>query len=120
MTSNLSQLTVELMQFHGTEHIYKHSFDLIHYTDGIKYLAEKADCYWLIDLVASYQVEEKVKDEEFQVYHLEVKSDKTAVVTITDGNDNLLALQKIEFTDFPLPEIKIWCVDKILLLPNEY
>ncbi len=120
MKSNLSKLTVELMQFNGTEHIYKHAFGIIHYTDGVKYLAENANCYWLIDIVASYQAEEKVKDEPFQVYHLEVRSDKTAVITITDGNDNLLALQKLEFTDFPLPEIKVWCINKVLMLPGEY
>ena len=120
MTSNLSQLTVELMQFHGTEHIYKHSFDLIHYTDGIKYLAEKADCYWLIDLIESYQFLHRYLKEVFQVYELKVNDDKSAIITITDGNNHILDTQEIEFTDFPLPEIKVWVVDKILLLPNEY
>ncbi|MCK5742546.1 MAG: hypothetical protein KAH48_10030 [Chlorobi bacterium] len=117
---NISELTVGLQEFHGTELWYKHQTSLIHYTDGIKYLAENADCYWLIDLVASYQVENRVKNEPFQVFHLKVNENKTAKITISDGNDNILAVQEIEYSDFPLPEITVWCVDKIMLLPGEY
>ncbi len=40
----------ELEQFYGTEKWYRHFTGLV-YTDGIKYLAENAGAYWLIDLV---------------------------------------------------------------------
>ena len=120
MTSK-SNLAVELQEFHGTENYYKHSLiKNIHYTDGVKYMAETADAFWLIDIVVSYQTESKIRDQHFQVYSLKVNDDRTAKVTITDGNDNVLASQEIEFTDFPIDEISIWCVDGIILLPSEY
>lgn len=108
------------MQFNGTENYYKHELFNIKYTDGIKYLAEVADCYWLIDLVASYQYEPKFKDERFMVYHLKVNKDLSATVKISDGDENILGMQDIEYTDFPLSEIKLWFVDGILILPSEY
>jgi hypothetical protein len=105
--------------FTGTEHYYSYYFG-IKFTDGVKYLAEACEAFWLIDIVASYQTDPKIKNEGFQVYKLKVNEDKSAVVEISDGNDNILATQEIEFTDFPLDEISLWCIDKICILPSEY
>lgn len=105
--------------FTGTEHYYKHPFGIT-FTDGCKFLADSAESYWLLDLVASYQYEPKVKDEEFQVFKLKVNDDKSALVEISDGNHNILMTQEIEYTDFPLSEIELWCIDKICILPSEY
>jgi hypothetical protein len=115
-TSN--QIKEELNQFCGTEHYYKHLFGIV-YTDGIRFLAEECQCYWLIDLVASYQSDVKVKKEEFQVYKLTVNPDHSAIVEITDGNYNIIAQQFVEFTDFPLDEITLWCSNQVLYLPSE-
>lgn len=109
----------ELAQFHGTENYYKHQMGFI-YTDGIKFLAEATESYWFLDIVGSYQFEKKIKQEEFQVYHLKVNEDHTAEVIISDGNDNILGTQSIPYTDFPLDEIKIWLVSGTLMLPSEY
>jgi hypothetical protein len=38
----------------GTANDYRHWLGL-RYTDGIKTLAEGAECYWLMDAIASYQ-----------------------------------------------------------------
>ena len=104
--------------FTGTEHYYKHLGIMI--TDGVKYLAESCEAWWLVDLVASYQFSPEVKDEKFQVYRLKVNPDKSAIVEISDGNNHILMIQEIEYTDFPLDKIEIWCIDKICLLPSEY
>ncbi len=108
-----------LVYFTGTGNYYKHMFGIM-YTDGVQYLAESADAYWLIDLVASYQFDMKVKKEEFQVYKLKVNPDKTAIVEISDGNDNIIATQKILYTDFPLDEITLWFSNKVCYLPSEH
>ena len=113
------EILENLPYFTGTEHYYLHLFG-VKYTDGVKYLAESCECFWLIDLISSYQADPKIKNEEFQVFKLKVNPDKTATVEISDGNHNILATQDIEFTDFPLPEIEIWCIDKIAILPSEY
>lgn len=115
---SVEEIQNNLPYFTGTEHYYQYNFG-IKLTDGVKYLADSCDCYWLLDIVASYQVDEKIKNEEFQVYKLNVK-DNSAVLEITDGNYNILATQEIEYTDFPLDEITIWFTDDVILLPSEY
>jgi hypothetical protein len=114
-----SEIINELNQFCGTEHYYRHLFGIV-YTDGVKFLAEECQCYWLIDLVASYQSDSKVKLEEFQVYKLTVNVDHSAVVEITDGNYNIIQTQDLEFTDFPLPEVTLWFTNNVLYLPSEH
>ena len=43
----------DLSQFIGTENYYRHWTGHGVYTDGVKYLAEKAGAYWLIDAILS-------------------------------------------------------------------
>lgn len=113
------ELLISLQCFTGTEHYYKHPFG-IKFTDGVKYLADECQCYWLLDIVASYQFDINVKNEDFQVFKLKVNEDHSALVEISDGNHNILMTQEIEYTDFPLQEIELWCIDKICILPSEY
>jgi hypothetical protein len=114
---DLRNIKSHLTGFTGTEHYYKS--DCIQYTDGVKYLAEVCQCYWLIDIVSSYQYHKIIKQEPFQVYKLTVKDEK-GHLEISEGNDIVLATQEIEYTDFPLSEMTLWCIDKILILPSEY
>lgn len=46
---------LDLSPFTGTEHWYKHWLGGLLYTDGVKYVADQAGAYWLIDAIASYQ-----------------------------------------------------------------
>ena len=119
-----TQLEHELDMFNGTEHWYPHFIPGILFTDGIKYLADKAKAYWFIDIIASYQGEEKVKNEMFQVWILKVNDDRTAMVTCEDGNGHIVASQKLSYTDFPLKEYKVYLVNdgqnKVILLTGEY
>lgn len=95
-------------------------------SQGAKYLCDKANCYWLVDAIASHTA--KNQQEEFQVWTLTVKDNK-AVLKGTDGNSKTLETQKISFTDFPLDEIKLYCIlgsldgvtpEWIIQLPSEY
>jgi len=105
----------ELSQFTGTEHYYNHWLG-IKLTDGVKYLAERAKAYWLIDAIASYH-----RKEPFQVWELKVLPSKEAVLTMVEDSDQpVLVKQDIPFTDFPLTGIKLYLIDSILLLPSEY
>ena len=122
-TSSDKQQKVQsgLAQFHGTENWYKHWLGLL-YTDGIKYLAEEAKCYWLIDAIASYQTKKFLQDEElrdFQIWRLEVKDNAGTLICERD-TDNEVLTQKIPYTNFPLAEIKLYLSQKVLMLPSEY
>ena len=36
------------------------------------------------------------------------------------GNDNVVFTKKIEFTDFPMDEVKLNCTGGVIMLPSEY
>jgi hypothetical protein len=123
-----NNLEYELSCFCGTEeyHRWNSIFRRHVLTDGVKYLADQAGAYWLMDLIASYQCEAHMRRNTFQCWVLKVdlKTQK-AVVTCDNGNGKILAEQKIEYTDFPLEEIKLYMIDDggqyaVILLPNEY
>ena len=89
------------------------------YTDGIKYLAEHAECYWLLDFIFSNQMLKAIKAEEFQVWTLKKEGSK-ATITVGDGNDNIVKTFKIPYTSFPLEEYTIWMIQGRLILKSEY
>lgn len=112
----------DLAEFTGTEQCYRHPiFKSTLYTDGVKYVAERAGAYWFIDEIAFHQSHPLVKNEEFQVWTLTVNlKESTALLTCDDGNGHIIYTKQIGYTDFPLDEIKILVTDKVILLPGEY
>lgn len=111
----------DLGQFTGTETWHRHGLnrDLL-YTDGVKFLADRAGAYWLVDEIAIAQRIPKVARQTFQVWTLKVDPQHHATLTCDDGNDNTIITIEIERTDFPLPEIKLYCTDNTILLTSEY
>ena len=123
------ELTANLAQFTGTEQYHRYWFGISHLTDGVKYLADTAKCYWLLDAIGSYQPELKRHPDErlqqMQFWTLKVNADKSVVLTcVADSGEPPVVTQQFEWTDFPLPEIQIWIgaegKTKIALLPSEY
>ena len=108
------------MHFTGTAQWFRYPlFRGYSYTEGVQYMAEHGGAYWLMDAIFSWQTAPEVKVEPFQSWTLTVK-DHSAVLTATDGNGRQIAQQEIEYTDFPLPKIKLFLTDHVLLLPSEY
>ena len=109
-----------LDQFTGTTGYYAHGLTRAKLTDGVHYLCNNADCYWLIDRIAYSQIEKPHSDhQDFQVWKLSVNDGQGSLIC-TDGNDGVLSEHHIDYTDFPLPEIAIWYQGGVLLLPSEY
>jgi hypothetical protein len=108
----------ELARFTGTEHYYEH-FTGFHYTEGIKYLADRLRCHWLIDLVGSYQPQ--LRNVPFQLWQIHVSQDQSALVTMAeDSGAPTLVSQQIRYTDFALPEFSFYCVERVVMLKSEY
>jgi len=111
----------DLRQFTGTENIYRHALvRRIRYTDGVQYLAEAGQAYWLLDAIACAQLEPEIAAEGFQLWTLTVHGDHSADLRCTDGDGNEIKLERIRFTDFPLKSISLYCTDNTVLLPSEY
>lgn len=123
MTTQNKQLDkADLRQFTGTEKWYRHwAARKILFTDGAKYVADTAGAYWLVDEIVFAQTgSKKVAAEHFQLWKLAVQPDHTATLTCEDGNGKAVFTKQLEYTDFPLDEIKFYFTDNVIMLPSEY
>ncbi len=93
-------------------------------TDGVVQLAQGGDCFWLLDIIWSYQPKCR-KDSnsmlrDMQFWKLNVNGSK-AVVTCGRDTDDVAISQKIPFTDFPIQgETRLYVVKEVIMLPSEY
>lgn len=121
-TTDIATLKANLAAFTGTQHWCRHPLvPAVLSTDGVQYLANAAGAHWLIDAIALAQLaEQPVKVTPFQIWRLTVNTDRSAILTCTDGDDNKVWRQEIAYTDFPLPKIDLWLTNNTLYLPSEY
>lgn len=106
-------------EYTGTENWYRHLSGLL-YTDGVQAVAETYQAYWLIDLVFSHQLSQKVKVQPFQKWVLQRTQDDEFVATCDDGNGNIITKQAIPFSDFKDDILTLYFCEGVLLLPSEY
>lgn len=118
-TDEEQKILSELAQFTGTTRYYRSTFGTLNLTEGAHYLRERLDCYWLIDIVESYQP--KVRNVPFQLWSINVNPDKSAVVEMReDSGLEPLVRQAIKYTDFKLRQYEFYCINKVVLLKSEY
>lgn len=127
-------LLAELRQFTGDLERFRHPLNRkLHYTPGVRFLAESAGAYWLIDAVASWigtpqyraavAADDRINDLHF--WNLTVRGNHTATLTArVDSGMEPFIVQEIAFTDFCLESIDLWCgIDGqhyTLYLPSEH
>lgn len=118
----------ELQKFHGTNIWYHHWLRTIVYTDGVKYLAEHAGCYWLIDNVAIFlpSVRKKHPDHFYSIHFTAKSKNNSGLLTFEDGNYHVLRKIKIPYTDFSIKDqmLLLFLVQcergYCLMVPSEY
>ena len=119
--SRSSTFLAQLAQFTGTQ-TYTRITRRHVLTDGARYLADHAECYWLMDAVASH-LDEIGTQDWFVLVRLELQG-TTATLIYEDGNGHEHARQAIPYTDFPLDAIQLYaCWDTehwVIMLPGEY
>ena len=110
-----------LSQFIGTAQYWRVARQFA-ITDGVKYLAENAACFWLIDAAISHLLEIGTADW-FVLVRTEV-SGSSAVMIYQDGNGSEHARQEIAYTDLPLSSVRlhaVWDSERwVIMLPSEY
>jgi hypothetical protein len=99
-----------------SDHFYQ--YITINISEGVIALAQKFECFWFIDIIASYQPQ--LKQEEFQVWKLIKNEDDSAIVTCDDGNGRILKKQRIEYTDFKADTATVWVEFGTGILPSEH
>ena len=126
MKAQVNEILEGLQHFHGSETIFQIPLTRTRYTNGIKYLANAAECFWLITdtsiIAKSLMDKSYFITIDFKRLSLEEQDamGHEAVIIYSNGNDNVLEKHKYNFTDFPLDELRLFFVDNTLMLPNEY
>ncbi|MCG2462515.1 hypothetical protein K8352_17270 [Flavobacteriaceae bacterium F89] len=96
------------------------------YTDGLKFLANTAECYWLItdtSIIAKNLMDRSsfiTIDFKRLLVEIQDSTGYEAEIVYGDDNDNILESYRYRVTDFPLDEIRLFFINDTLMLPNEY
>ena len=117
MTTEKINANDQLSQYMCTDGYHKWLGGLL-ITDGVQAMGEMYQCYWLIDIVASYQP--SLRREGFQVWKFEKTAEGKGVVTCENGNGKVLKTQKIGYTDMEADIATIWVEEGVALLPSEH
>lgn len=75
-------------------------------TDGVVYLRENANCYWLLDAIVSH-LPKLLKNErccDFSVWILKKVGNGAELTAVADSGEEPVIKQMIEYTDFPFSE----------------
>lgn len=104
----------------GTEDYHQSISKSLVFTTGIKAMAEELQCFWAIDVVASYS--NKFNDDFMAAYF--ILDNGGCDFYLTDGNDNVIVHQRIPFTDLTQNlNLFVSRADSdryVLMLPSEY
>lgn len=125
---------MDLAQFTGSDIRYRHGLNRrVHFTEGVKYLADQAGAWWLVDQIAIYQGSRKLvaaqtRDDRLkwlQFWRLEVSEDSRGILScVADSGEKPVIRENLRYTDFPLSQIDIWVgydgMSWVLYLPSEH
>jgi hypothetical protein len=117
-------------QCNGCDTVITHRLSGLLYSEGVRYVAEKAGAYWLIDAIFSHVRFSKTEQKTggFECWRLKLLPEGSvnkAILTCDDGNGRVVCKQLIPFTDFPFGdgvndrEFKLYRENGLLLLPQE-
>jgi hypothetical protein len=125
----------ELENFNGSLTQYRSPFGML-YTEGVRHLLKESEgvvgasgqrcggAYWLLDAIASHQPQARKACDGFQLWTLTLRDQGAHLgATLTcreDSDQEPVITQEIEHTDFPLPSVKLYVIDNVALLPDEY
>jgi hypothetical protein len=123
-----------LDQFIGTEGYHRWSILFRNHvlTDGAKYVADNGGtngAYWLMDAIASYHGKlmrnKDTRLRDIQFWNLKVNGNTAVLTCRADSGEKPAVTQKIEYTDFDLPEIDLWVQPGgdglwVIMLKSEY
>ena len=111
----------QLSHFTGTEKYHRISRRHL-LTDGTKYLADEAQCFWMMDAIASH-LSEIGTENWFMQARMTVDGNRATMI-YEDGSGSEHARQEIPYTDFPMQSISLYaCWDGehwVIKLPSEY
>lgn len=113
-----TEIIENLGRFTGTENIYRVPIGNFLYTDGVRYMAEQCNAYWLL---TDSGIRCMAMIERSSLIRISITcGDNAATVEYTDGNGLMLHEHRYASTDFPLQALTLFFSGNTLLLPSEY
>jgi len=127
---------MHLDQFHGSETLTRHALvPKLCFTEGIDYLRQRAEAFWLIDDIASYYIGGEAisrQSKDFQYIHfwkLSKKGEGAVLTCVEDTGKKPVITQEYDITTFPFEatgDVTLFCQMSgtldywVLMLPGEY
>jgi hypothetical protein len=119
-------LKADLAHFTGTEQWFRCFLNRkVTYTEGVKYFAEKAGAYWLLDILAT-ELPGLVKKHGMIFVSAESDGSQANLVAVRDKGEPPLWHRHVDFTDLPAGEWPLWMGEggpggtMVIMLPSEY
>ena len=126
MKTKVKALEENLQQFCGSSQFFKLPLTQTRFTEGIRYLAEKASCFWLV--TDASVIAKSLMDKSYFItidFKRLSKAEQQlkgceAILTYGDGNDTILEIHRYNVTDFRLDALRLYFINDTLMLPSEY
>jgi len=130
----MTTLHADLCHFTGTEAYHRISLSQHVCTDGVNFLREQGNCYWLPEAIASHLLTPerclRKYGEDFANFHIWTLTPKDGGAILearADTRTPVLIRQKIEHTDFSFDDgkpFKLYVAPQqgvyVLMLPQEH
>lgn len=107
----------ELQYFTCTEAYHK--IMNVDCTDGIMYLMNNGHAWVVTDAICQLRSSGALKGEEFVTIKLMIQNHK-AIMEYSDGNGNVIIMQKYGYTDSEASSVKMFYTNNVLMLAGEY
>ena len=120
------ELRNNLETFTGTEMFYSIPLLKTRFTDGIKYLADAANCFWLVTDVSVIAKSLMNRSRFITIDFKKLSEEKQdyigyeAIIEYSNGNGRILETHKYHSTDFPLKKLRLFFTEDTLYLPSEH
>jgi hypothetical protein len=109
----------DLEQYYGTTQYHKGWLN-VNLTDGVAYVSENGYSWFVTDAISVIKTKGQLKNESFLAVKLAIdKNSETAVMTIDDGNNNVLYKQEYGYTNCKR-DLTLFFIDNVLMLDREY
>ncbi len=94
---------------------------MLYQTAHFAQFATENNCQHIPLLISTRQVKEIYQQNYFQTWKFDrIKPTDTFLVTIENGNGNVLERFKYDLPGTTFQDLKIWCVDNVIMFPEDY
>jgi hypothetical protein len=111
-----------LSQFRRSDELHSHRSQVLRYTAGVKYLAERCALFWLIDLIASSQSRALSSDPDlaiFQLWELRRVGGKRVISCLRDSETLAFQIVLPSLYATELHSMRLYVEFDVLMLPGE-